>query len=44
MIKGQTDFTIREDEWFIYKVNIEKYFVDSDKGDRIKINGKTLSS
>jgi len=37
MIKGLTDFTIRENERFIYKVDLEKYFVDSDKGDRINI-------
>ncbi len=30
MIKGQTEFEIRENSWFIYKVDIEKYFFDSD--------------
>lgn len=44
MIKGLTDFTIRENERFIYKVDLEKYFVDSDKGDRISIQATTLNS
>ena len=37
LIRGQTEFAVRENYWFIHKVDITKYFVDNDKGDRMTI-------
>ena len=34
LIRGQTDFVVREDDWFIYNIDLDKYFIDNDKGDR----------